>query len=77
MLYNYAKYKGRIGKEPISVSNYKDYKKVSSYAMKSVKWAIANRVISGKENGTMIAPQGNATRAETAAMLQNYLSYVK
>ena len=77
MIYNYAKYKGRTGKEPVSISNYKDYKKVNSYATEAVKWAIANKIISGKENGTKIEPQGNATRAEASAMIQNYLSYVK
>lgn len=77
MLYNYAKYKNRTGKSPVSISHFKDYKKVSSYSKESVQWAIANKVISGKENGTKIAPQGNATRAEASAMIQNYLSYVK
>ena len=77
MLYNYAKYKGRTGKTPTSITQYVDYRKVNDYAIEAVGWAIANKIISGKENGTQIAPQGNATRAETAAMIQNYLTYVK
>lgn len=77
MLYNYAKYKGKNGKAPTEISKYIDYKKVNDYAIESVKWAISNKIISGKENGTKIEPQGNATRAEAAAMIQNYLTYVK
>ena len=59
------------------ISGYKDVKGVSSYAVDAVKWAIGNKIISGKENGTRIDPKGNATRAEAAAMIQNYCTYVK
>ena len=32
--------------------------------------------MSGKNEGTRVDPQGKATRAEAAAMIQNYCYYV-
>ena len=32
--------------------------------------------MNGKNEGTRVDPQGRATRAEAAAMIQNYCTYV-
>ena len=72
MLNNYAKYKGKDISKTTNISGYKDASGVSSYAIVAVKWAIANKIISGKDNGTRIEPRGLATRAEVSAMLQRY-----
>ena len=77
MLQNYAKYKKINVSKVADISKYKDVKGVSSYATNAVAWAIQNKIISGKENGTRIDPKGNASRAEAAAMIQNYRTYVK
>ena len=42
-----------------------------------MQWAIAKGIISGKDNGTRIDPQGTASRAEAAAMIYNYCIKIK
>lgn len=76
MLQNYARYKKKSVTKKADISKYKDVSGVSSYAKDAVAWAIKNRIISGKENGTRIAPQGKATRAEVAAMIESYCGNV-
>lgn len=46
---------------------------ISAYAADAVGWARANGIVNGKENNTF-DPQGNATRAEVATILRNYLT---
>ena len=77
MLQNYARYKKKNTTKVADISKYKDVTGVSSYAVDAVKWAIGNKVISGKSNGTRIDPKGNATRAEASAMIQNYCINIK
>ncbi|MBR6253297.1 MAG: S-layer homology domain-containing protein [Clostridia bacterium] len=48
---------------------YEDNNKISDYAKEAFSWAISCGVITGRDNG-QLAPQGYATRAETAAILQ-------
>ena len=77
MLQNYARYKKRDVSKIADIFGFKDVNGISSYAKNAVAWAIQNKIISGKENGTKIDPKGNASRAEAAAMIQNYRTYVK
>ena len=77
MLRNYAKYKGKNVSQTADISKYKDSGKTSGYAKTSVQWAIAKGIISGKDNGTRIDPQGTASRAEAAAMIYNYCIKIK
>ena len=72
----YAKYKKKDTKAQADLSKFVDNSKVSSYAREAVSWAVAKKVMSGKLNGTKIDPYGRATRAEAAAMIQNYCNYV-
>ena len=76
ILNNYAKYKKKDTSKKADLSTFTDNKKISSYAKEGVAWAVGNKVMSGKNEGTRVDPQGKATRAETAAMIQNYCSYV-
>ena len=76
ILNNYAKYKKKDTNVQADLSKFTDNKKISSYAREGVAWAVAKKVISGKENGTKVDPQGKASRAEAAAMIQNYCNYV-
>ncbi len=57
------------------LSGFADGDKVSGWAKDAVTWATASHVINGKYvNGKLcIDPQGNATRAEAATMMKNYL----
>ena len=77
MLRNYAKYKGKNVSQTADISKYKDSGKTSGYAKTSVQWAIAKGIISGKDNGTRIDPQGTASRAEAASMIYNYCTKIK
>ncbi len=54
-------------------SDFADEGAISSYASTAVDWARAEGIVNGKE-GNRFDPQGNATRAEVAAMLLNYMS---
>ena len=71
MLYSHA------GSQAVSgdLSGFADGSKVSDWAKDAVIWATTNHVINGKYvNGKLsIDPQGNATRAEAATMMKNYL----
>lgn len=76
ILMNYAQYKGKNVSARADLNKFADNKKISSYFRNSVSWAVANKIISGKDNGKNIDPKGTATRAEVAAMLSNYCSYI-
>lgn len=58
-----------------SLSGFADAGQVHSWAEKAMLWANQNGIISGSEsNGKRyLKPQGNATRAEAATMLTQYL----
>ena len=71
ILWRYAKYKGydvSIG-ESTNILSYTDFDKVSEYAIPALQWACGEGVITGRSDG-VLDPQGTATRAEAAAMLQ-------
>ena len=72
MLRNYAIYKKKDVSARVDLSNFVDSTKISEYAMDAVSWAVANKIISGKSEGTRVDPHGKATRAEVATMLYNY-----
>ena len=69
ILCNYVKSKGLYEKSNIDLSQYKDSSSITPYAKDSMKWAIENKIITGKQLGTIIDPKGNATRAECAKMI--------
>ncbi len=49
---------------------------VSRYAKTGMNWAVANGLISGvsNDNGVLLVPQGNASRAQVARILMAYLN---
>ena len=78
ILSRYAQKKG-VNVTPDAVAlakmnTYSDANKINPYMKNAVAWALANKVISGM-NETTIAPQGNATRAQVAAILMNINAY--
>ena len=77
ILRNYAQFKKKDVSARTDLSKFTDNKNISSYAKDAVSWAVANKVISGKAEGTKVDPHGKATRAETAAMLYNYCMNLK
>lgn len=75
ILNRYAKFKGKDVSAYNNLSSFKDRSDVSDYATKQMKWAVGAGVITGNSNGTL-KPQGEATRAEAAAMLEKYCKKV-
>ena len=68
MLWRYAE-----SPKPVKTTlDFTDANKVSNFAKEALLWANENGIISGKGNG-ILDPKGNATRAEAAQMLMNYL----
>lgn len=57
-----------------SSQDFVDESSIASYAATAVDWARANGIISGK-GGNRFDPRGDATRAEIAAMMKNYIEY--
>ena len=76
MMYRYAKYKGYDTSKKAEFSNFRDASSVSAYAKEAMQWAVGSGIISGKNNGTQLDPQGNATRAECATIIQRFIKTV-
>ena len=70
ILMNYAAYKGEDVSNRASLATYTD--QPSTWAEEAMQWAVAEGLISGVTN-TELQPQGNATRAQVAAILQRLL----
>ena len=70
MLYRYA------GSPHASSSGlgFSDAAQVGGYAQTAMAWATQNRVING--SGGMLNPKGQATRAQAAQMLFNFMNNV-
>ena len=51
------------------LSSFSDAGSVSDYATCALSWAVESGVVTGKDDGTRLDPQGTCTRAEAAAML--------
>ena len=70
MLYRYAGSPAVTG----SVNTFPDAGSVSGFAADAMAWAVENGLISGMGDGTL-APQGQATRAQVAAILQRFVAH--
>ena len=70
--YRYAQYKGYDTTISGSISSFQDKDKVSPWAVDAMKWAVGYGVIQGK-TGNLLDPQGDATRAQLAAMLHRLI----
>lgn len=75
ILYRYAQYKGKNMSLTNDLTKFTDYKTVSTYALKPMKWAVGAGVITGNDDRTL-NPQGLTTRAEAAAMFEKYCKKV-
>ncbi len=56
------------------LNGYTDSSKISNWAVESMKWAVTNGIISGKDNNTL-DPLGQTTRAECAVMIKNFIAH--
>lgn len=73
ILYRYA------GAEKVGENKLEDFldaDKVSAYAVDAMNWAVAEGIVSGvaQNDGVILNPAGNATRAQFAAIMARYLS---
>ena len=68
ILYRYA---GSPDASGMVLREFADGDSVSAYAVDAIRWAVHEGLISGMENNTL-APQGTATRAQTAAVLMRF-----
>ena len=71
MMYRYAKLNGCDVSNTASFDAFKDGNTVSDWAKEEMGWAVAAKLIQGHDNGTL-EPQGNATRAQAAAVFQRF-----
>ena len=74
MMYRYADYKGYDVSQTSDLAGLKNAENVSNWALDGVKWAVGSGMISGIDKGGVkdLAPQGTATRAQMAAILQRF-----
>ena len=70
ILMNYAAYKGEDVSNRADLTSYTD--QPSTWAQEAMQWAVAEGLIFGVTS-TELQPQGNATRAQVAAILQRFL----
>lgn len=61
-------YRFHQGAEGGSLDGFADAGQVASWAEEAMEWAVGQGIVGGME-GDMLAPQGNATRAQSAAVL--------
>lgn len=61
------------GSPTAEAEDFMDENEIPDYASEAVDWAKANRIVNGRE-GDRFDPNGNATRAEVATILRNYLT---
>lgn len=73
ILYRYAVYKGydvSIG-EDTNLLSYDDFEDLSEYAIPAMQWACGTGIVNGTSESTL-TPQGEAERAQVAAMLMRF-----
>lgn len=70
MIYRYAKIYG-IGKEQSVDLQFKDADRISPWAVDAFKFAVANNIINGYEDGTL-RPKAEITRAEVAKIITQF-----
>lgn len=73
ILYRYTtEYKNDTSATSGSLTSFGDADKVSAYAEDALRWAVGAKIITGDAGN--LKPQGNATRAEAAAMFSRFMA---
>ena len=70
ILYRYAKQPQTSG----SLTSFPDASRVSGYATDAMRWTVEQKIIGGSDG--RLDPQGNATRAQVAAILMRFIQNV-
>lgn len=74
ILFRYAQKLGLDTSARADLSGFPDGGKVSAYANDAIRWAVAEGLINGSDG--KLLPQGNATRAQVAAILMRFIENV-
>lgn len=69
MLYRYA---GEKAETEVDLTAFVDAESISDWAKEAVDWAVSQGILVGKD-GNRLDPQGAATRAEVATILQRFV----
>lgn len=72
LLKRYAEYKKMSVSQQGDLSEFEDNTLVSDWAKDSVVWAVGSGLMSGRGDAELV-PQGNVTRAETAALIDRFV----
>lgn len=72
MMYRFAGLYGYGDRISADLDRFEDAERVSAFAEEAMNWAVGNGIISGKYNGTVLDPQGNAARAECATIIMRF-----
>ena len=75
MMYRFADYLGLDTSGRTDYSYFTDASSVNEFAQDAMSWAVYTGIITGKDNGARIDPQGNANRAECATIIMRFLDY--
>ena len=75
ILYRFAQKQGYGTGKTNDLSGYADAKAISAYAAEALGWANAEKLVNGRSE-TELSPQGQATRAEVAAILHRFAETV-
>jgi len=76
MMHRYAEYKGYDTSKAADFTDFPDGSKVSPWAKEAMAWAVGNSIITGKEkeDGKYLDPQGEASRAECAVIIERFMN---
>lgn len=75
MMYRYAQFLGKDTSESADYGRFSDGTAVNEFAKQAMSWVVGTGIISGKDNGTRLDPQGNANRAECATIIMRFLEH--
>lgn len=76
-LYNYAQFKGYDLDHDVEALNvFADMNQISAYAKTAMSWAVQHGLLAGVTETTLV-PQGQATRAQCAAIFMRFVSFVE
>ncbi|MFV0441927.1 MAG: S-layer homology domain-containing protein [Lachnospirales bacterium] len=73
MMYNYTNYAG-LDTSGYGSSSFSDSSDISFWATDAMDWAVSNGILQGNNNN--LNPKDNATRAEVAAVVERFISFM-
>lgn len=75
ILFRFAEYKGIDVTEEGSLAVFADGSTASAYAVSALRWAVAKGLVYGQD-GNILNPRGEATRAQVAAVLHRFVANI-